>query len=163
MNISEDYVEEPSEEANADESSVRNISPSLPKKKVQNQQEDVQDVVRETVNLLNHFVQNDPFASTIIGLVVLILLLGGVFFGFTISPKIQKSQNLSKCLSILLQTFTLCDRKYRNPTRTGLFMNIQFTQNASTQPLLAVYVNADNMKRCAFRVFLFKRTCSMGS
>ena len=41
--------------------------------------EDVQDVVRETANWINNFVKNDPFASTIIGLVVMILLLGGVF------------------------------------------------------------------------------------
>ena len=43
------------------------------------QQEDVQDVVRETAHWVNNFVKNDPFASTIIGLVVMIVLLGGVF------------------------------------------------------------------------------------
>ena len=79
VNMSEEHVEDVSEEYSADNASVQPVSSSPPKKNTPAQQEDVQDVVRETVSWLNNFVQNDPFASTIIGLVVLILLLGGVF------------------------------------------------------------------------------------
>ena len=79
VNISEDHVEDHSEEVSADNRSAEPISSAPKKPKLQTQQEDVQDIVRETVNWITSFVQNDPFASTIIGLVVLILLLGGVF------------------------------------------------------------------------------------
>mgnify|MGYP001189246798 CR=1 FL=1 len=75
VNLSEEH----SSERPRDNTPAPKVSTSTVESKKDSPQEDVQDVVRETVNWVNHFVKNDPFASTIIGLVVLILLLGGVF------------------------------------------------------------------------------------
>ena len=44
-----------------------------------NDQEDVEDIVRKYASLFREFVQDDPFAMPILGLVGLILLLGGIF------------------------------------------------------------------------------------
>ena len=44
----------------------------------QNAEDEVRDIVQEVGSSISAFIQNDPFASTIVGLVVLILLLGGI-------------------------------------------------------------------------------------
>ena len=75
MNVSEDHSSEsPAGKTNTPKEASPITETDRPR-----HQEDVQDVVRETAHLINNFVKNDPFASTIIGLVVLIVLLGGVF------------------------------------------------------------------------------------
>lgn len=75
VNVSEEH----SSDSQHDVSPAANASSPQIEPKRHQSQEDVQDVVRETANWVTNFVKNDPFASTIIGLVVLIVLLGGVF------------------------------------------------------------------------------------
>ena len=71
-------------ESDEDNQDQHSISPNVPRiqnnrtESPPNADDEVRDIVQEVGSSISAFIQNDPFASTIVGLVVLILLLGGI-------------------------------------------------------------------------------------
>ena len=70
-----------SDEDNQDQHSILPNVPRIQNNRTEippNADDEVRDIVQEVGSSISAFIQNDPFASTIVGLVVLILLLGGI-------------------------------------------------------------------------------------